>query len=146
ERKRRIVDGVVLDVERLDAELRREAVRLHQRREADLRADGRLAVNRQQLAVAPHALRAGLDDFAGERGFDRAVVVRSLERAEIEIADMDGLLRVELAALAALEVREEGRSRFLHGDGTLPGVARAASAAASLSSVPKPCGPELDLA
>ena len=115
EREGGVVDGVVLDVERLDAELLGEAIRLHERREADLRADGGLAINRQQLAVAPHALRARLDEIAREHRLDGVVVVRGLEGAEVEIADVDGLFRVEASALAALEVREVGRCVFLHG-------------------------------
>ena len=44
---------------------------------------------------------------------DRVVVVGGFKRAEVEIADVNGLFRVQLAALAALQVREIGR-RFIH--------------------------------
>ena len=140
----RIVDRVVLDPEFLDPELLGQAVGLHERGKAHLGADGRLPVDRQQLAVTPHRLGTGFDKLAGERPADGIVVVGGLERTEVELADMDRLLLVETPALAAFQIAEPG---FLgHGISSLfrsrvprrPGVATAT--VPGISSFPRGCG------
>src|SRR3712207_9242136 len=69
--------------------------RSDQRRAADLQADGRLAVDRQQLLVAPHGAGAAPDRLAAQGPADRLVVVLDLERAEVLGAEIQGLLRSE---------------------------------------------------
>ena len=63
----RMVDRVVLDVQLADAEPRGEPVGAHERREAGVQAGPRLALDRQQLAIAPEVLRAGSRSAARER-------------------------------------------------------------------------------
>ena len=53
-----VVDRVVLDIKLFHTEVLREAVGPDKRGETNLRPDGRLAIDRQQFAVAPHRLRA----------------------------------------------------------------------------------------
>jgi hypothetical protein len=55
-----IIHGVVLDPELANAERLGEAIRLHERREADLRPTVGSSGDGQQFAVAPHGLRARL--------------------------------------------------------------------------------------
>ena len=86
----------------------------HQRREPDLKADGRLAVNGQQFPVAPHPPAARAENIAADRHLDCVVVVCRLQRAEIEIAHMQRQLRVGAAALAAFQVREIRARIFIH--------------------------------
>ena len=53
-----VVDRVVLDIKLFHTEVLREAVGPDKRGETNLRPDGGLTIDRQQLAVAPHRLRA----------------------------------------------------------------------------------------
>ena len=84
-----------------------QAVGLHQRRVADLEADGRLTGDGEQFTVAPHGAGATLDGVAGEGLFRALVVVHDFQRAEIELANVGGRQRVFPAALAALESLHE---------------------------------------
>ena len=99
-----MVDGVVLDVELLEPELGAEAVALQQRREAGIRSRLGLAIDRQQLAIAPEVVRARRDRRARDRGANLRVVVGDFERAEAILAYVQRLDRIFLAALAALEI------------------------------------------
>ena len=103
ERKRRIIDRIVLDPQLAHAESPRQAVGSDQRREADLEADGRFARHRQQLGVAPHRLRSRLDRRPGERCPDAIVIVKDFERAEVKFAHVRGGQRIFAAALTTLE-------------------------------------------
>src|SRR5208282_6512106 len=76
---------------------------MKQRREARMEPDRRLAVDRQQLAIAPQVSRARLDNRARDRGLNFRVVVDDLERAEAGLAHVERLDRIFLAALAALQ-------------------------------------------
>ena len=117
EGKGRIVHRVVLDPEFPDPESLGQAVGLHKRSEAHLGAHGRLPIDRQQLPVTPHRLGARLDEFSGQDLANRIVVVGSLQRTEVEFADMDRLLLIETPALAALQIAEPGF--FGHGISSL---------------------------
>ena len=78
-----------------------EALGAHQRREARVQADVRLALDGQQLAVAPQVARPALDDLAREHAPDGVVVVLHLQRTEAGLADVqggDGRLGAALAA------------------------------------------------
>ena len=66
EGERRVIEGVVLDVELAHAERLGETVGFDQRREAGVEADGRVAVDREQFPVAPHAVRTRFDQLAGK--------------------------------------------------------------------------------
>jgi hypothetical protein len=58
-------------------------------------------------------MRARFDDLARQVAFDGAVIIRGLERPEIEVANVDGFLWVKTTALATFEIAEI-RRRFLH--------------------------------
>ena len=89
ERERRVADRVVLDPDLLEAEPLGQAIGAHERRHPDLLADGRRAVERQQLGVAPHRSGARLDRRAGQHLADARVVVGDLERSEAHLADVN---------------------------------------------------------
>src|ERR1041385_8123402 len=95
-----MIDGVVLDVELFDAQHFAEAMGAHERREAGVEAGLGLAVDRQQLAVAPEIFLARRDLLARERFLDRVVVVDDLQRSEAGLAHMERLFGIILAALA----------------------------------------------
>ena len=78
--ERRMIHGIVFDVELADTEARREPIAAHERGEAGVEAGARLSRNGQQLAIAPEIFRPALDLVARER--DRGVVVDRLERPE----------------------------------------------------------------
>ena len=66
-------------------------------------ADQRVAVERQEIAVAPDAGRARRDAVARQDRANRGVVVLDLEGAEAVFANVDGALRDAATALAADE-------------------------------------------
>src|SRR5439155_16558426 len=84
------------------AELAGEVVGLHQARAADLQVDDRR--DRQQLAIAPHGARAGLDRFAGDAG-EQVRVVADLQRPEALLTGVAGAEVIGGAALATEQVR-----------------------------------------
>src|SRR5262249_47517298 len=72
--------------------------------------DVRLALDGQQLPVAPEVPRATLDQLARERAPDAVVVVLHLEGAEARLADVqrcDGALGAALATLEPFGVAHE---------------------------------------
>src|SRR5262249_25442464 len=97
ERQRRKVDGIILEPEALDAKSLGEAIRLDKWRAADLRANGGLAVERQQLAVAPHVRGSPLDLAAADGLSYGLVIVIDLERPKIVGAEVEGLFGVGFA-------------------------------------------------
>src|SRR5580700_10386571 len=99
-----MINGVILYVEILDSEFRAEALGADQRREAGKRPRFGLAVDRQQLAIAPQIVRARLDQLARDGGADARVVIGDLERAEARFAYVQRADRVFLAAFAALQI------------------------------------------
>src|SRR3954466_7642965 len=102
ERVRRVA-ALVLDPQRLHAELAGEVVGAVQPRDADLEVDDRS--DRQQAGVAPHRLRAGLDRLTAHRGEQR-LVVGDLERAEAQLTRVAG---AEVVGGSALATGESGR-------------------------------------
>ena len=84
-----------------------ETVGTNQGRAADLRADARLAGDREELAVAPHRLRAPGELVAGDDGADRVVVVVHFEGAEVVGAEVGGAFGVELPANPTAETGGE---------------------------------------
>jgi len=102
-----MIDGVVLDVKLGDAQLLRQSVGADQRGRADVAADGRLAVDREEFAVAPHGAGPGRDRLAGERPGDSLVVVGHFQRPEVLGAEIESFLGVELAAKATLQTRDQ---------------------------------------
>ncbi len=91
EGERRVIDRVVLDVQLGHAEGAGQSVGADERRAADLPADGRLAIDRQELVVPPHRAGPRRDRFPVQRPRDRLVVVRDLQRAEVLRAEVRGL-------------------------------------------------------
>ena len=90
-----------------------EAVGLDQRREAGLQVDA-LAIDGQEVRVAPQRLGAAGDRFARDRLLDAFVVVGDFEGAEAELADVRGGQGILAAALAAAERSSEGHGRYLY--------------------------------
>ena len=88
ERVRRVA-RVVLDPDLAEAELGREAIGAHERREAGAEVDRGVAVHRQQVGVAPQRQRTGGDLLAADAARDRVVVVGHFERAEAPLARVD---------------------------------------------------------
>src|SRR6185295_13879342 len=70
--------------------------------------DGVRRVGRQQAGVAPDGVGAALDGLARDVAVHRVVVVGDFERAEAELADVEGFERVFAAALPAAECLGEG--------------------------------------
>ena len=108
------VHRVVLDPHLAEAELGGQAVGAHQRREAGAEVDGRVAVGRQQVGVAPDRQRAGRDLLAADRGADGVVVVGDLERAEAPLAGEDRrdvVLASALPTSQSVHVGHEGLLR-----------------------------------
>src|SRR5271163_4321155 len=103
-----MIDGVVLYIEMLEPELGAEALAMHQRREAGVRADLGLAleIDRQQFAIAPQIVRPLLDCRARNRRANPRVVVRDFERAEAGLAHMERTYRILLAALATFQISD----------------------------------------
>src|SRR5262249_18651499 len=138
-------DAVVLEPELGEAEAPGQPVGADERRPADLPADRRRSVEREELGVAPHAGRPPRDGLAGERAAHPLVVVFDLQRAEALLADVHGGLVVDAAALATGEAlhqshagsslwavhpgRRPTRTRRPSGRSRSPGSARSISAA-----------------
>src|SRR5271156_5415946 len=102
-----MVDGIVLYVEMLEAELRAEPLAVQQRGEAGVGADEfGLVVNidRQQFAIAPEVVGPLLDYRARDRRPNPRVVVGDLERAEARLANVERAYRILLAALATFQI------------------------------------------
>jgi len=72
--------------------------------------DRDVALDRQQLAVPPHARRAGRDRLARDEALEGLVVVIDLEGTEAELTDVNGSCAVGAAAFAALQALQ-----LLHG-------------------------------
>ena len=78
----------------------------------------RPVLTRQAIESRPHTMwryreLLPIDGLPREHRADGVVVVSGLQRAEIEVADVDGLLGIKAAALAAFEAGEVGRW-FVH--------------------------------
>jgi hypothetical protein len=101
--KRRIIGGVVLDVELFDAQFGGELVGADQRREARAQAGARLAFDREQVLVAPERAWPGLDRGTGDIAPGLLVVEGDLDGAEIVVTDGARLDGVERFALLALQ-------------------------------------------
>src|SRR6267154_1192928 len=101
-----MVDGVVLYIEMLQAELRAEAMTMKQRREAGVGPDVRYSVeiHRQQFAITPQIMRPLLDNRSRDSGANLGVVVGDLEWPEAGLADMQRAYRILLPALATFQI------------------------------------------
>src|SRR5271165_2004638 len=99
-----MIDGIVLDIQPLESDLRSKPLRVQQRSKARAQSQHRLAFDRQQFAVAPEVARTRLDRFMAYRLLDRCVVVIDFERTEAGFAHVKGAHWVLLPALAALEI------------------------------------------
>ena len=102
-RERRMIDGIVLEIQLADAERLREAIGFDERRESRIEAGARLAVDRQQLAIAPQVLRARLDLRAAHVAPDLVVVVDDFERSETLVAHPQRLCRKHRLAQVTLQ-------------------------------------------
>src|SRR5579872_5058014 len=96
-----MVDAVVLDVQIVQTELAAQPFGAHKRRKAAVTPHRRLAIDRQQLLIPPHAAWTGLDRSAGYTPLDRVEIVYDLQRAEAKLADVDRRDGILLAAFAA---------------------------------------------
>src|SRR5512145_493256 len=102
-----MTDGVVLQVQLAEAPRLAQVPGADQRRHPDVAPDGRLAVEREEVAVAPDAGGAGLDAAARQGPVDRGVVVIHLEGTEAVLAHVERALRNATAALATDEPSNE---------------------------------------
>ena len=92
-RQGRMIDGVVLDVQLLQAQAPGETIGANERGITGVESRAWLAGNRQQFPEAPHIARAPLDYLAGERVANRVVVVFDFEGTQTLIADPQRLCR-----------------------------------------------------
>src|SRR5271156_102709 len=147
-----MIDGVVLYIEMLEPELGAEALAMHQRREAGVRADFWRAfeIDRQQFAIAPQVVRPLLDCRARDRRANPRVVVRDFERTKAGLAHVERTYRILLAALATFQIGDVAhrsprflllaqRLRFAMLALRLPRIASASRARISRSN-PPPAG------
>src|SRR5439155_25649051 len=101
ERQRGMAGRVVLDPEVRDAEALAEAESGKQGSEAGAVADGRLGVERKQLAISPEVTGARSDRLRGEGAADLVEVVDRLEAAPASGASGHRVLGLLLPALLA---------------------------------------------
>src|SRR5215469_6396882 len=99
-----MIDRVVLDVEPLQSQLSTQATRLQERRETGKRPAVGLAIDRQELAVAPQVVGTCGERRTRERRANTRVVVADLERSEAILAYVQGLDRILLATFAAFQI------------------------------------------
>src|SRR5207247_1631140 len=107
-RQRRMIHGVVFDVQLPDAEMRGEPIAADQRREPGIEPGSRLVDDGQQLRVSPKIFRTPLDLLARESY--RAVVVHRLERSEASIAHIQRLRRKRGLAQVTLQSSQRGHT------------------------------------
>src|SRR5579883_1935191 len=98
--------GVVLDVNLAHSERLGQVFGAHQRRKADMAADRGFIIQRQKVGIAPHGERTGGNCFSADLRSDLLIVVKHLQRAKAELADVDRLFFVLLAALAAAQTKD----------------------------------------
>src|SRR5438132_1491410 len=98
ERPRR-VEGVVLQIEVVEAQHLPEVARLHQGREARPQVDWLAIRGRQQLAIAPDRVGAPCNRLAADPLPDGGEVVGDLERPETVLADVGGFELPQSSAL-----------------------------------------------
>jgi len=103
-----MVDGIVFDVELIDAKSFGQIVGAHKRSVADLEANGGFAINRQKFPVSPHAFGSSGNGVFAETLSDGVVVIRTFQRTKVILADVNRLFGVTFAALAAFEGDEKG--------------------------------------
>jgi hypothetical protein len=98
-----MIDGIVFEIELPDAQGLREPIGFDEWGVSRIEPGARLAVNRQQLSVAPQVIRARLDLGAGHVAPDLVVVVDDFERSQALIADPQRLCREHRLAQMALQ-------------------------------------------
>ena len=98
ERERRMVDGVVLEIELSDSQHAGQAVGPDQRSASHVPAYRGLTVNGQQLTVAPHGSRPRGKRRTSQRPRGGLVIIGDFQRAEILGAEVQGFLGIALAA------------------------------------------------
>src|SRR5688572_2172275 len=86
-----MIDGIVLEIQFADAQRLRQAICFDERGESRIEAGPGLAVDRQQLAIAPEVLRTRFDRRAADVGPDLVVVIDDFERSEAFVADPERL-------------------------------------------------------
>jgi len=96
-----VVDGIVFDIELVNAEDCTEPLGAHQWRKAGIKSDSGLTVDGEQLAVAPEILFAGGDFFPADGFFNSLVIIDDLQRAKTNVAHMQRLLGIISTALPA---------------------------------------------
>src|SRR5439155_12387983 len=94
------IQGVIFDVEMVEAHCLAEILRLNKGREAGAQVDRITRRRRQQLAIAPDAGRSAGDGVTGDPLPDRIEVVGDLERSETVLADIGGLEVTQSPALS----------------------------------------------
>src|SRR5689334_1340127 len=100
-----MVDRVVFDVELPHAEARGQPIGLDERREARMQTGLRLAVDRQELAVAPEVLGPAFDERPRHLALHQRIVKRDLERPEARAADPQWARGIFLVAEMATKLK-----------------------------------------
>jgi hypothetical protein len=98
-----VIDRIVFHPELADAEHPRQAVGSDERGETGVETDLGLALDRQQLAIAPEVARSRLDGIARHLAGDPLVIVDDLQGAEAGLANVDGHRGVVGAAFPAFQ-------------------------------------------
>src|SRR5215471_7521580 len=102
--KRWMIDGIVLDVKILEAQLSAEALAVNQRGESRVRSHFGLAFDGQQFAIAPEVVRACLDLRPRQSGANFRIVVGDLQGTEARLTDVEWGNLVFLSTFFALEI------------------------------------------
>jgi len=100
-------NGIVLDIERINAERLCKIVCLNERSETGIEAYLGLAIYGQEFAVPPEIFRPLLDLFSGYCLCNAGVIIRYFKRTKTELTDINGVNRIFPAAFPAFTANRE---------------------------------------
>ena len=103
ERKCRMVDRVILEVNLFDAPRPRQIIGLHEGGKARIKPGDGIMIDGKKFPVTPHMVRSGRYLLLRHILLDRTVVVRHFERSETKLAYVYGIDSVFPAAFHACQ-------------------------------------------